>query len=110
MLINQLHYTCRGEGYSTWPTIIACWIGQLACGMAFSVGYVYTNELFPTTHRTLALSLSSAGARVGSVSSPLIAMLGDAFHPVAPLVVYGVIVLVAGIASLWLWPETRDIR
>jgi len=99
----------RGQGASSWPIIVACWMGQTACGMAFSVGYVYTNELFPTTHRTLALSLSSAGARVGSVSSPLIAML-DVVHPIAPLVVYGVIVLTAGMLSIWLWPETKDIR
>ena len=66
----------RGDGQSDWPIIVAAWLGQVTCGFAFSVGYVYTNELFPTTHRTLALSLSSAGARVGSVSSPAIAMLG----------------------------------
>ena len=52
-------------------------------------------------------ALASAGARVGSLSSPLIAML-DVYNPVLPLVVYGIIVLLAGLASLWLWPETKS--
>ena len=34
----------------------------------------------------------------------------DTIHPIAPLVVYGVIVLLAGVLSIWLWPETKDIR
>ena len=53
--------------------------------------------------------MGSAGARVGSLSSPFIAML-DAYSPVLPLVIYGSIVLLSGIVSLWLWPETKDLR
>ena len=56
--------------------------------------------------RSLFPALASAGARVGSLSSPLIAML-DVYSPVLPLIVYGIIVLLAGIISLWLWPETK---
>ena len=50
--------------------------------------------------------MASAGARVGTLSSPLIAML-DVYSQVLPLVVYGVIVLIGGLVSLWLWPETK---
>ena len=62
--------------------------------------------MFPTILRTTALGTASAGARVGSLSSPAIAML-DSVSPVLPLVIYGAIVLMAGIVSLWLWPETK---
>ena len=55
----------------------------------------------------LISALASAGARVGSLSSPLIAML-DVYSQVLPLVVYGVIVFSAGLVSLWLWPETKS--
>jgi len=99
----------RGEGYSPWPIIILAWVGQFLCGVAFGTGYVFTQELFPTSYRTLALSMASAGARIGSISSPLIAML-DVVHPILPLVVYGSIVLAAGIQSIWLWPETAGVR
>ena len=34
----------------------------------------------------------------------------DAYSPVLPLVIYGSIVLLSGIVSLWLWPETKDLR
>ena len=53
------------------------------------------------------VGIASAGARVGSLTSPMIAMLGDITSPVLPLAIYGIIVLFAGIVSLWLWPETK---
>ena len=84
-------------------------IGTVLCETAFGDGYTYTKELFPTGLRTTALGMGSAGARVGSLSSPFIAML-DAYSPVLPLVIYGSIVLLSGIVSLWLWPETKDLR
>ncbi len=31
----------------------------------------------------------------------------DTFSPVLPLAIYGIIVLMAGFVSLWLWPETN---
>ena len=63
----------------------------------------------PTLLRTTALSTASACARIGSIVSPFIAMTGSA-HEVLPLVLYGLIVLAAGVASAWIWPETRKIR
>ena len=32
----------------------------------------------------------------------------DSTSPVLPLAIYGIIVLLAGIVSLWLWPETNN--
>ena len=68
------------------------------------------DDFFQNSNFTYFLNfpaLASAGARVGSLSSPLIAML-DVYNPVLPLVVYGIIVLLAGLVSLWLWPETKS--
>ena len=96
----------RGEGYSSWPTIIACWTGQLACGMAFSVGYVYTNELFPTVIRSAALSFACSMARLGSMSAPYIGYLGTV-HPVLPIFVFGTITFVMGLQAIAL-PETNN--
>lgn len=89
------------------PVIVLAWIGTISCSVAFGVGYTYTKELFPTPLRTTALGIASAGARIGSLTSPFIAML-DKTSPVLPLVIYGIIVLLSGIVSLWLWPETSD--
>ena len=74
-----------------------------------SCGYTFTKELFPTLLRTTALSTASAGARVGSLTSPFIAML-DTFHPVLPLLIYGIFVFTAGLWSVWIWPETNKIN
>jgi OCT family organic cation transporter-like MFS transporter 4/5 len=88
------------------PVIVLAWIGTVSCSMAFGGGYTFTKELFPTQLRTTALGVASGGARVGSLSSPFIAML-SVVDPVLPLGVYGIIVLTAGIVSFWLWPETN---
>jgi OCT family organic cation transporter-like MFS transporter 4/5 len=89
--------------------IVLAWIGTIFCSIAFGGGYTYTKELFPTQLRTTALGTASAGARIGSLSSPFIAML-DSTSPVLPLAIYGIIVLTAGIVSLWLWPETNKSK
>ena len=88
------------------PVIILSWIGTLFCSWAIAVVYTYTTELFPTTLRTTALGTASAAARIGTLSSPFVALLGDS-NPVLPLIIYGIVVLVAAIFSLWLWPETN---
>lgn len=87
--------------------IALAWVGTVLCETAFGCGYTVTKELFPTMLRTTALGMGSAGARVGSLSSPFIAML-DTYSPIIPLVTYGSIVLLSGIVSLWVWPETKD--
>ncbi len=88
------------------PVIVLAWIGTTACSVAFGNGYTFSKELFPTPLRTTALGLSSAGARVGSLLSPFIAML-DSINPVLPLGIYGAVVLVASIVTIFLWPETK---
>ncbi len=32
----------------------------------------------------------------------------DKISPVLPLAIYGIIVLLSGVVSLWLWPETNN--
>eukprot|EP00095_Tigriopus_kingsejongensis_P006484 maker-scaffold1058_size66152-snap-gene-0.14 protein:Tk06484 transcript:maker-scaffold1058_size66152-snap-gene-0.14-mRNA-1 annotation:"AGAP004309-PA" len=88
---------------------VCAWIGTMACSFAFGVGYNFTRELFPTVLRTTSLSFCSAMARVGSFASPFIAML-DVLGPKIPLLVDGAVVFVAGICSIWIWPETKTVR
>ena len=88
------------------PVIILAWSGTAICGFAAMGCYTYTKELFPTVLRTTALGTASGAARVGSLLSPFIAML-DNTSPVLPLIIYGAVLFIAGIFSLWLWPETN---
>ena len=80
-------------------------IGAIFVGLAFETGYNFTKELFPTTLRTSALSTASAVARIGSLMAPLIGAL-DFVDPALPLAIYGIIVLIAGLQSIIIWPDT----
>ena len=99
----------KGDPIGNWSVIILAWFGTCCCGMAFGMGYIFTLELYPTLYRTTALGMASAGARIGSLLSPLIAML-SVIHPVLPLGVYGAVVFAAGISSILLWPETLNMH
>ena len=99
----------KGDPIGNWSVIVLAWLGTGCCGMAFGMGYIFTLELYPTLYRTTALGMASAGARIGSLLSPLIAML-SVIHPVLPLGVYGAVVFAAGISSILLWPETLNMH
>lgn len=78
-------------------------INTLATVSAFAsliVGYNFTKELFPTTIRTSALSLTSVCGRIGALTMPFMALDGG-------VVTYGLFLLAAGLASIWIWPETK---
>ncbi|KAK3108706.1 hypothetical protein FSP39_013795 [Pinctada imbricata] len=53
-----------------WITVTLAMMGKLLISLAFGVVYVYTGELFPTVIRGVVVSLSSFGARVGSLITP----------------------------------------
>lgn len=46
--------------------------GKVAISAAFQLVYVFTAELFPTSHRSLAICLSVVVSRLASVSAPYI--------------------------------------
>ena len=92
-----------------WPIMTFAWIGTVACSVSFGLGYVYAKELFPTTHRTMALSIASASARIGSVASPYVAML-ESISPILGLAVYGSFLVLGGITSIFIWPDTKKAK
>ena len=63
---------------------ILCLLGTLTAGLGFGAGYSFTKEIMPTVVRTNALSFASSFARIGSMLSPIIAML-DVYSPVSNL-------------------------
>lgn len=89
--------------------IVLAWFGTTLCGIAFTTGYIFTKELYPTKLRSQALSTASASARIGSILSPFIASL-YVFHYLLPILIYGAILFLAGFLSIWIWPETMDIK
>ena len=96
----------KGMFIHNWPIMVFAWIGTIACNVAFGLGYVYSKELFPTTHRTIALSISSASARLGAIASPYVAML-EVYDSIFSLAVYGVFLLLGALVSILIWPDTK---
>ena len=67
---------------------VACLIGNLSCSSAFSLIYLYSGELAPTSHRGMVMSLSSASARVGSFTGTYVGYLYAVADRRVPLAVF----------------------
>ncbi|XP_030612885.1 solute carrier family 22 member 13b [Archocentrus centrarchus] len=88
-------------------TVIAV-LGKFSATASFSIVYVYTAELYPTNIRQNGIGLNSMLARVAGILAPLIRLL-SAYHYTIPMLIYGVIPIVAGGLCLLL-PETRNVE
>jgi len=82
-------------------------IGKFCILSTFLAIYIFTAELFPTVIRNIGVGVSSMMARVGAILAPYIVLLADDpnLSKTLPLVIFGVLGVIAGIVALWL-PET----
>ncbi|XP_047206108.1 solute carrier family 22 member 13-like isoform X1 [Girardinichthys multiradiatus] len=88
-------------------TVIAV-LGKFAATASFATVYVYTAELYPTILRQNGIGLNSMCARVAGILAPLIRLL-DVYHYTIPMLIYGIIPIVAGGLCVLL-PETRNVE
>ncbi|KAM6970924.1 solute carrier family 22 member 13b [Tautogolabrus adspersus] len=88
-------------------TVVAV-LGKFAATASFSVVYVYTAELYPTTLRQNGVGLNSMFARVAGILAPLIRLL-DVYHHTIPMLIYGIVpISAAGFCSFL--PETLNVE
>ena len=87
-----------------WPVVVLNIIGRASSTGTLSVCYIYSAEIFPTVIRNVGVGSSSVWARVGPMLAPFIADLAF-IDPKFPLVVFGIVALVAGFLVSFL-PET----
>ncbi|XP_068750437.1 organic cation transporter protein-like [Montipora capricornis] len=94
------------EDYRHIVTALAV-IGKACIVATFLCIYVFTVELYPTVIRNTGIGVCSMLARFGSIISPFIVLLADlpGMNKRVPLVIFGVMGLIAGVLALWL-PET----
>lgn len=97
----------KGMFPHNWPIMTFAWIGTISCNFALALGYVYGKELFPTTHRTLAVSTASACARLGGIASPYVALL-EVYDPILVLALYGLFLIAGAGLSVFIWPDTNS--
>ncbi|XP_034001733.1 solute carrier family 22 member 13-like [Trematomus bernacchii] len=88
-------------------TVVAV-VGKFAATTSFSIIYVYTAELYPTTLRQNGLGLNSMCARVAGILAPLIRLL-EVYHWTIPMLIYGIVPITAGGLCLLL-PETLNVE
>ncbi|KAJ7333880.1 hypothetical protein OS493_015973 [Desmophyllum pertusum] len=88
-------------------TILAV-IGKATIFATFLGIYIFTVELYPTVIRNTGVGVGSMMARCGSIITPFLVLLADlpSMSKTLPLVIFGVVGIIAGIMALWL-PETR---
>nr|CDS27175.1 transporter SVOPL [Hymenolepis microstoma] len=82
-------------------------IRAFASGM-FSIVYLYTNEVYPTTIRSLGQGVCSSFARLGAMSTPYVAevIMSDVSSLVG-LSLYSSVCLLCAIIALFLPIETK---
>ncbi|XP_065213734.1 organic cation transporter protein-like isoform X2 [Planococcus citri] len=74
---------------------------------SFNIIYIYSAEMFPTELRLSLCGLASMFGRVGSMIAPQTVLLRDMFGKHAPVLLFGVIAVVAGGLSTS-FPETLN--
>ncbi|XP_063833802.1 beta-alanine transporter-like [Ostrinia nubilalis] len=89
-----------------WITVVLAMLGRLFIAASFAVFYVQIGELLPTVLRAQAMGASSFIAGLGLLACPYIVHLAT-YARSLPLIVMGVLSIMAGVTSLFL-PETLN--
>lgn len=79
--------------------------GKFCITASFTIAYIYSSEVFPTTVRSIGMGSCSTIARIGSILAPLMIILGDVFDDLH-LIIFAILALLVSFLVLLL-PETR---
>eukprot|EP00775_Hariotina_reticulata_P001687 gene1687-2031_t len=90
-----------------WLTTAMACIGKGAVSGSWTISYVYSCELFPTSIRSSALAGTNQASRIGGMVAPAVLYMGEQLHSMQlPFLSIGVAAL-ATVATVLLLPETR---
>ncbi|CAL8128173.1 unnamed protein product [Orchesella dallaii] len=83
-------------------------IGKLFVASAFTVLYLVVSEVYPTVARSTGQGAGTLMGRVGSIAAPFVADLLTTAYPDLPLVIFGIVALLAAGIALFI-PEMKGV-
>lgn len=92
----------------SWVTTFLGCIGMMCIAVSFSIIYIYTGELYPTTLRNVGLGTASMFARFGSMVAGFVPGLGTVERFLPPLI-FAILPIIA-IAATFRLPETLNCQ
>ncbi|XP_072020604.1 organic cation transporter protein-like isoform X2 [Amphiura filiformis] len=87
-----------------WRITVAM-IGKFSLSASYGVVYIYAAELFPTPVRSIGLGLCCMASHLSGIVTPMILSLGLVIWAPLPLLIFGVLSIIAALLAL-LFPET----
>ncbi|XP_056632745.1 organic cation transporter protein-like [Diorhabda sublineata] len=91
-----------------WLKLTLYLVGKCSATISYTVIYVYTTEMFPTTCRHSTLSVCSMLGRFGSMVAPQIPFMARMYE-ILPLILFAIIGSTSGTLAL-LFPETLNTK
>ncbi|XP_068604107.1 solute carrier family 22 member 13-like [Brachionichthys hirsutus] len=83
-------------------------LGKFGSTASFNIAYIYSAELYPTVLRQNGVGQNNMCSRLAGILAPLIWLL-EAYHFTIPMLIYGIVPIVAGVLS-FLLPETLNVE
>ena len=93
----------------TTEILISFMIGKSASTGAFILAYLVTSEIYPTNLRSQGLGTCSMVARCFGLLAPFLSSFSEYWKPL-PMVLLGILSLIAGALSLIFLPETKGVN
>ena len=83
-------------------------LGRIVAELLFSLVYLYTAEVYPTSMRASGLGLCSSAARIGSFVAPFVVLL----NVYSANILFMIVFVMSGVSFvIFFWmPETKDKR
>ena len=83
------------------------YLSKFCIAASFSIVYIHSSEIFPTSVRNSAMGLVAVAARLGGILAPMMVNLKQ-FAPNLHFIVFGVLAFSAGVLNLHL-PDTSGL-